>query len=78
MSELDKLRWRCRRGTLELDLILIRYLEDCYLIADKIEKQAFLQLLGLEDGELIRFLLAEQSPEDDNLFRLVRKIRQLS
>ena len=27
MSELDRIRWHCRRGMLELDLVLARFLE---------------------------------------------------
>ena len=71
MSDINKLRWRCRRGTLELDLLLLRYLENRYLAAGNLEQQAFLQLLELEDTELMRYLLGEQLPEDADLTKLV-------
>lgn len=78
MSEsINKLRWRCRRGTLELDLLLLRYLENRYLAAGNLEHQSFLQLLELEDTELMRYLLGEQLPEDTDLAKLVLTMRAL-
>lgn len=77
MSELNKLRWRCRRGTLELDLMLVRYLENRYLAADSREQQTFLRLLELEDSELIRYLMGEVVPENEALAGLVSAIRIL-
>lgn len=77
MSELNKLRWRCRRGTLELDLLLIRYLENAYLAAEAKEKQDFLQLLELEDTDLLRYLMGEGLSSDADLAELIAKIRTL-
>lgn len=77
MSERNKLRWRCRRGTLELDLLLIRYLEIAYLAAETKEKQAFLQLLELEDTVLLRYLMGEALAKEADLAELIAKIRAL-
>ena len=52
MHQLAKLRWQCRRGTKELDLLLQRYLDSGYLLADDEEKALFVELLELEDDEL--------------------------
>ncbi len=76
-QSINKLRWRCRRGTLELDLLLIRYLENRYLTADNLEQQAFLQLLELEDSELMRYLMGELVPERVELTGIVAAIRAL-
>lgn len=77
MSELNKLRWRCRRGSLELDIMLIRYLENVFQSAGLTEQQAFLQLLDCEDSDLLRYLLGESSPESAALVGMVAKIRGL-
>ncbi|AEG00548.1 succinate dehydrogenase assembly factor 2 [Methylomonas methanica] len=77
MSELNKLRWRCRRGTLELDLMLTRYLENGFLSAKPEEQQAFLQLLDCEDTDLMHFLMGEGVPTHSALAALVGKIRIL-
>lgn len=53
MTTLAKLKWRCRRGSLELDLLLDRYLETAYLQADSHEQARFLELLALDDEALL-------------------------
>lgn len=76
-EEIKKLRWRCRRGTLELDLMLARYLDRCYLAAASDEQQTFRALLELEDSDLLRYMLGEQRPESSVLAGLVELIRKL-
>ena len=53
MDELAKLRWQCRRGTRELDLLLNNYLETRYPVADEEEKARFVEMLKLDDSELL-------------------------
>ena len=77
MTALNKLRWRCRRGTLELDMMLMRYLEHRYPEADELERQTFLQLLDLEDSELMRYLMGERVPTTKEFVGLVTTIRSL-
>jgi antitoxin CptB len=56
VNELAKLRWQCRRGMKELDLLLEQYLANDYLLADDAEKARFAELLTLEDDELLAVL----------------------
>jgi antitoxin CptB len=56
VDELAKLRWQCRRGTRELDLLLNNYLETRYPIANEDEKARFIALLQLDDTELLKQL----------------------
>jgi antitoxin CptB len=53
VDELAKLRWQCRRGSKELDLLLIHYLETRYPVADEAEKARFTEMLKLDDLELM-------------------------
>ena len=75
MTQLAKLRWQCRRGTKELDLLLQRYLESGYLLADEEEKALFVELLTHEDDELIGVLLGDWIVETKAMKVLVVKIR---
>ncbi|MBI1395925.1 MAG: hypothetical protein GC151_08080 [Betaproteobacteria bacterium] len=52
MSDVDRVRWRCRRGLLELDLILTRFMESRYGALAPRERDIFLGLLELADNEL--------------------------
>ena len=75
MNEIKQLRWRCRRGSLELDLILLRYLDQRYLAADQAEQLAFQQLLGLEDVVLMRYLMADEQAVDQSLLPVITHLR---
>ena len=52
MSDFDRLRWRCRRGLLELDIVLTRFLEKGYADLDARERDVFVALLAHADNEL--------------------------
>ena len=70
-----QLRWQCRRGMRELDLLLSDYLENDYPQAREVNKQAFRELLALPDPDLIAYLLGGQTPEDAALANVVSQIR---
>jgi antitoxin CptB len=56
------LRWRCRRGVKELDVLLTRFLDNGYANLDAAERETFAALLALEDPELAGYCLAQQAP----------------
>lgn len=52
MKELERARWRCRRGLLELDIVLLRFMDKYYAQLNETELQQFNELLTLSDNEL--------------------------
>ena len=48
----QRLLWRCRRGLLELDIVLGRFIEQGYLSLDEAQQAAFDALLDMPDNEL--------------------------
>ena len=48
----DRVRWHCRRGLLELDLVLGRFLERDWPALDAVQRAAFVALLALPDNDL--------------------------
>jgi len=76
MSERGRLRWRCRRGTQELDRLLIGFLEQQGGQLNAGELAAFDGLLDNEDDDLVDWLInAQGEPEDETSRALVRRIR---
>jgi antitoxin CptB len=73
-SEIGKLRWRCRRGMKELDLLLTRYVDERYRDATPDEQQAFRQLLDANDPLLYAYFLGRESPPDAVLSSLLERI----
>ncbi|SJM90767.1 succinate dehydrogenase assembly factor 2 [Crenothrix polyspora] len=77
MRELAKLRWQCRRGTLELDILLTRYLDRYYQSATHDEKAQFIELLSAEDDVLLALLITGTLPLPPNMHGLIQKIHHL-
>jgi antitoxin CptB len=73
--ETARLRWRCRRGMLELDVALQRFLAHGFADLDQAGRSAFGRLLATPDPELLGYLQGTQEPADRELQALVEKIR---
>jgi antitoxin CptB len=73
--EKGRLRWQCRRGMLELDYVLERYLDEHYDAAGAAERADFVTLLGCQDQDLNRWLILGDPPDDPALAPLIRKVR---
>lgn len=56
------LRWRCRRGMRELDVLLERYLQQRYPTASPAEQRAFIELLDCPDPQLFGFVTGREVP----------------
>ena len=74
MSHQSRLRWQCRRGTKELDLLLVRYLENVYPTASAEEQRCFEDLLAMQDPELYDYLIGRLRPDDKALASVVNRI----
>ena len=72
---LERMRWHCRRGMLELDLMLARVLERDFASFTPRELDLFEQLLAMEDTTLFDTLQGIEQPTDPELKQLVEKIR---
>lgn len=62
-AELKHLRWQCRRGMLELDLLLLPYLEKNFNHWSLEDKQLFAELLKTPDQELYSWLIGSQTSQ---------------
>lgn len=77
MSDLSRLRWHCRRGMKELDVLLTCYFEQQYKQAPAVEQQTFETLLELSDKDLYTCLIELESPKDEKMRALVKKMRKI-
>jgi antitoxin CptB len=76
MSKSSRLRWLCRRGMKELDLLLINYLEKRYPSANPAEQQAFEQLLEMADPDLYTLITGKTRSDDAQVMRVVEVMRR--
>lgn len=73
--ERNRLFWGSRRGMLELDLILLPFLENVYPTLEQADKERYWKLLEMEDQDMYAWFLSRQSPEDPELQRIVDIVR---
>ncbi len=59
----------------ELDLLLVRYLEQEYPGASPADREAFARILDLQDPELFGYLVGRDSPSDAGLRHVLARIR---
>lgn len=71
----DRLRWRSRRGLLELDVVLKNFLDRSYPGLTTTEQETFEKLLALPDETLLAYVQGNQNPPEKELMQLVEKIR---
>lgn len=73
----SSLRWRCRRGMRELDVLLGRWLDQAWSEASSDLREAFAALLQREDNEIWDWLMGRVEP-DSEFEALIDDIRSLS
>jgi antitoxin CptB len=69
-----RLRWRCRRGMKELDVLLSRWLDRSWELAGSDRRRDFERLLEQPDPVLAAWLIGGVRPESPGLARLVDDI----
>ena len=60
MKEFERARWRCRRGMLELDIVLQRFMDQNYRQLDEAGLLQFERLLALPDNDLWDLISGKQ------------------
>lgn len=70
-----RLRWRSRRGMLELELALLPFVERRLDTLSAAEQHTYARLLEHDDWDLFDWIQGRQEPEDAELAALVTDIR---
>jgi succinate dehydrogenase flavin-adding protein (antitoxin of CptAB toxin-antitoxin module) len=68
MTDSNRLRWQCRRGLLELDIVLERFLE-------KHDPRGLEELLGLPDNDLLDIVMGRSESYEPHLKEVVARLR---
>lgn len=76
MSEISRLRWQCRRGMKELDVLLERYLQEHFNAVSAAEQQAFAELLCLPDPLLLGYVMGRDQPDNLEQRRVIASLRR--
>ena len=77
MANLDskaRLRWACRRGMLELDVLFMPFVEQGYDALNDEDKATFQRLLEADDPDLFAWFMGHEQCKDEALARMVKII----
>ncbi len=74
-EEIPRLKWLCRRGVKELDIIMSHYLEYTFLDAPIAEQKAFRELLAIEDPILFELVIGKKKSTDAEQDKLLTQLR---
>ncbi|GDX61163.1 MAG: succinate dehydrogenase assembly factor 2 [Nitrosospira sp.] len=77
MKQLTRARWRCRRGLLELDIVLQRFMNERYALLCEPELRQFDALLDLSDNDLwdmIKIKTEVSDTRSQSVLQLLRAI----
>ena len=74
-SEFNRLRWHCRRGMLENDLVLERFMERHGEALEGARLEAFKRLLAYADADLWELVCGRRSAADPAEAELARLLQ---
>ncbi|MFT7671744.1 MAG: antitoxin CptB [Gammaproteobacteria bacterium] len=77
MTEISRLRWLCRRGMKELDLVLNNYLDLEYPAAMAEEQRIFHEILELQDPDLYSQLLGRTAVKNPAHEPIILKLKSI-
>lgn len=73
-KRLARLKWACRRGMLELDVLLLPYVEEAFDDLPFDKQETFERLLTCDDPDLFAWFMGHQKCEDPELAEMVDTI----
>lgn len=74
LRERERLRWRCRRGLLELDLFFQRFIAREFDRLTDGDMGVLARVLDLPDNDLLEYCYGRRVPDDPEVKALVRRI----
>ncbi|NDV92171.1 succinate dehydrogenase assembly factor 2 family protein [Alteromonas sp. 345S023] len=70
-KRLSRLKWACRRGMLELDVLLLPFVEEAFADLPYEKQETFERLLTCDDPDLFAWIMGHQKCDDPELAEMV-------
>ncbi|RDV29330.1 succinate dehydrogenase assembly factor 2 family protein [Alteromonas aestuariivivens] len=70
-KRLARLKWACRRGMLELDVLFMPFVDEAFEQLDDEQQETFERLLTCDDPDLFAWFMGHQKCEDPELAEMV-------
>lgn len=73
-DEKARIRWACRRGMLELDVMIMPFYEQCFEHLTKQQQHDFVDLLACDDPDLFKWLMKHGRSDNEAIAAIADKI----
>lgn len=73
-EERARIKWACRRGMLELDVVIMPFYEECFDSLTQSQQQDFVALLECDDPDLFNWIMQHGKSSDEKLANMIDKI----
>ena len=77
MHNIEKIKWKCRRGTKELDLLLGKFFDQFFIESDDKTKEAFVRLIDMQDPEIYDLLTEKKKAHNTDIESIIKLIRDI-
>ena len=74
LADKARLKWACRRGMLELDVLFMPFVDDAYENLNDEDRATFERLLECDDPELFAWFMGHEVSKDGKLQAMVEYI----
>ena len=75
LPSVNQLRWQCRRGMLELDILFESFLDGMYETLPDAQKRDFVRLLTFTDPLIMAWIMGDDDPEEPEMEEMIRLLR---
>ncbi len=75
MNDRNRVRWLCRRGMKELDLVINRFFESDYDSLSEQEQLAFQDFLNVEDPIIFSWIMGRSTPENESHANIISQLQ---
>ncbi|WP_144210186.1 FAD assembly factor SdhE [Shewanella donghaensis] len=75
LMNIARVRWACRRGMLELDVLFQPFVNEKYAALSDKDKQTFIDLLACEDPELFAWFMGHEVCPNEEMREMVVMVR---
>jgi antitoxin CptB len=72
--EYKRVQWHSRRGMLELDLVLLPFVEEVFPGLDRENQDRYIRMLECEDQDLFSWVMTRTVPDEEDLAIIVKLI----
>ncbi|MDV7106270.1 succinate dehydrogenase assembly factor 2 [Vibrio sp. TH_r3] len=73
-EEKARIKWACRRGMLELDVVIMPFFDECFDSLSETEQHDFIALLECDDPDLFNWVMQHGRSDDERLANMIDKI----